>query len=137
MAYISKEVAESIEKKNNKLKNGFKINPISLLVGNRQVPVRKIHLNDHKYLELQLCFRTEYENFKRKGYSVVINISVYAQIEGNDAMWQSYGLGQNIVVETGLSRRNFNALVKASEIATDDYIKDVFDEKIATNARIL
>lgn len=136
MTALKDNTLAKIQRMNDKLENGFHIDKLKYLTMNSTIPVKQIEISDNKFLQAELWFRNEYENFQQIGLSIVLNISQYSR-KNEDSLFSSYGLGHTVTMVSDLNRRNFNEMVKLSKQLTTERIIEMSEEQLALQQRCL
>lgn len=136
MTKLSPAVIKQVENLNNQMQNGFKVDLEKLLTLSEKTPKKIIKLSDTEELHVSLWFMGQYENCRKVDMVITLNISLY-RLKKNDTLFSSQGLGQNIPLKAGFSRKNYKEMAKLTADLTDEYILSVYDESIQRNARIL
>ena len=134
MPSLNENTQAQIERMNAKLKNGFAIDLMKFLQGDK-IPVKRVRLNENEYLEAQLWFQRDYKNYVADGYNITLNISKYSR-KGMNKLFSSSGLGQSTILKKDLSRRNFNEMAKLTNDLTNGVIYKMYLEKIKTDGSI-
>lgn len=135
MATLNNTTMLKVKRMNDKLENGFQID-IQKYLMNSTIPFKRIEMGDNEFLQAELWFRSEYENFQQIGLSIVLNISKYSR-KDNDTVYSSFGLVHTVHMVSDLTRRNFSEMLKLSKELTTERILTMYEEQVALQKRSL
>ena len=134
MASITRE---KVQKINEGAKNNFKLDIQYYLIW-KEYALEKLQLiegTENKYNNFRLGYREHRENKTNEWgcsypvftgtYDIVLNYNTSLHENG---MLITNGLGKDVVIETGLTRKSVKDLQKATEKLTDEFLGGVINE---------
>lgn len=124
---MAKVTKETVFKMNKQLSNGFLVN-IQQLCMNEKMAVKKIVLDENRYLLASLWFGADYENYRKVAHTIELNIALYTKEKGHSDVFVSQGLGYNETLEKGLKRKMWKDIAKYSEQVGEALILEVYEK---------